>query len=105
MFAIKVYFYVYGDKHVTRYLGRCINITTTLNKIDYNCTCQEVIFKSTNHRTMIPSRIVRQYEVTMRQVEDVNLTVGNYPLLCSVFFRYTNYPFMLAIKTHHQLNY
>lgn len=105
MFAIKVYFYAYGEEVVTLQEGRLVASTTTMNNKTYTCICQEIIYKTVNRRILNFTRTSRQYKVTMCPKDGTHLTQDVYPMLCPVLFRYTKYPHMLAIKAHYQNTY
>ena len=103
---IKVYFYLMGEESISRSLGERVELSTEINKVVYHCVCQEVIFKATAKRLLSSRRINRIYKVTMNDVKDgPNPTYGSYPILCPETFIYTNYPHMLAIRSHYHLYY
>lgn len=105
MFALKVYFYVYGEEIVTLQCGRVVKSTTTMNDEVYTCICQEIIYKTVNRRMLNFTKTSRQYKVTMCPKDGTRITQETYPMLCPVFFRFTKYPHMLAIKAHYQNTY
>lgn len=105
MFALKVYFHVYGEEIVTIECGRVVKSTTLLDNTLYTCICQEVIYKTINRRLFNFTKTSRQYKVTMCPKDGSRITQEIYPMLCPGFFRYTKYPHMLAIRAHYQNSY
>lgn len=105
VFLLKIYFLFIGEEKISRVLGEKIEIRTHIDNKLYDCVCQEVIFKVSAKKLISISKVNRLYKVSMKKVGDTVSTQGAYPMLCHSFFTNTTYPYMLAIKCHHQLYY
>lgn len=101
VFVIKVYFYIVGEEVITKHLGEILRLKTKFDGIDYDCVCQEITFKAVNKRIFGYTKINRVYRVSMKSADSNEKTHDTYPMLCADVFRYTRYPYMLAIKSHY----